>query len=68
MKIFAHGVYACKLVANNLPNMTGQLGYVQPAHNMYNVLETDGLSNNAKTPVLGCLADLKEARKVLSMC
>jgi hypothetical protein len=44
-----HGTYACKLVASNLRNTAGQLGYVQPAHNMYNVLGRDNLSNNGTT-------------------
>jgi hypothetical protein len=47
LNTFVHSAYACKLVANNLRNMTGQLGYVQPTHNMYNVLETVQLSNDA---------------------
>ncbi len=46
LKTFVHGAYACKLVTNNLRNMAGQLGYMQPTHNMYNVLETDESSNN----------------------
>jgi hypothetical protein len=46
LKTFVHGAYACKLVANNLCNTAGQLGYVQPAHNMYNVLGTDNSSND----------------------
>jgi hypothetical protein len=49
LKTFVHGGYACKLVANILCNTTGQLGYVQPAHNMYNVLGMDVLSDDATT-------------------
>jgi hypothetical protein len=49
LQTFIHGAYAHKLVANNLRNMTGQLSYVQPAHNMYNVLEMDVSSNKATT-------------------
>jgi hypothetical protein len=47
LKTFVHGAYTQKLVANNLCNTTGHFGYVQPAHNMYNLLETDKSSNNA---------------------
>ncbi len=49
LKTFVHGAYAHKLAASILRNTTGQLGYVQLAHNMYNVLETDDLSNNVTT-------------------
>jgi hypothetical protein len=49
LKTFVHGANACKLVASTLCNMTGQLGYVQLAHNMYKVLETDKAREDAST-------------------
>ncbi len=49
LKTFVHSAYARKLVANNLRNTTGQLGYVQLTHNIYNMLETDESSNNVTT-------------------
>ncbi len=49
LNTFVHGVYTRKLVTNNICNTTGQLGYVQLTHNMYNVLEMDKLSDGATT-------------------
>jgi hypothetical protein len=49
LKTFVHGACTHKLVASNLRNMTGQLGYVQLAHYMYNMLEMDNSSNDAMT-------------------
>jgi hypothetical protein len=36
LKNFVHGVYACKLVASNIRNTTGQQGYIP--QNMYHIL------------------------------
>jgi hypothetical protein len=47
MKAFVHGAYLRQLVASNLRNTTDQQRYIQAAHNMYNVLNTDDLSSNA---------------------
>jgi hypothetical protein len=49
MKAFVHGAYVWQLVATNLCNTAGQQGYIQPAQNMYNVLNTNDSSNDAMT-------------------